>query len=126
MNTLKKTLCLLTILSSFNACDLNDKITEEQAKAAGNYMLSLKNQENGGADKMKFIKWKAFIVSGDTKAELWGVFQAEKDTTCVMSGAFNFMKPKDGDWTLSNYDFHGEHGAPCIWSKEFIRYKIPR
>lgn len=116
---------LLIMLASFGACDFNQQITEAQAKKAGEYMLSLKNQEAGNGDQLKLIKWKAFIQSGDTKAELWAVFQSKSDSTCVMSGAFNFVKPKDGDWILSNYYFHRDGSTACTWSKEFVRYKIP-
>jgi hypothetical protein len=126
MTTYKTILSLFLFILTFNACGLlNDKLTEEEAKNAGAYMLTLKNQEPGNGDKIKFIKWNGFIESGDNKAELWGVFQSQNDSTCVMSGAFNFMKPKDGDWSLTSYYFHGEVGTTCIWSKDFARYKIP-
>jgi hypothetical protein len=126
MHTLKMLLCLMAIFPMFTACDLNDKITEEEAKKAGLHLVDLNNQGNGEVGKIKLIQWNGFIESSDTKAELWGVFQSEKDSSCVMSGAFNFMKPKAGDWTLTGYNFHGDHGINCVWSKEFVGYKIPR
>jgi hypothetical protein len=77
MNILKMLLCLMAIFPMFTSCDLEDKITAEEAKKAGLHLVELNNQGNG-------------------------------------------------DWTLTGYNFHGDHGISCVWSKEFVGYKIPR